>query len=71
VQDVDPPSRSREQTHEYGTEAFGVVSEKEAENSTTGRKDDVDTIWDAYGPVLENYQVRGTTVNIICYSEIL
>jgi hypothetical protein len=62
---VDPPSRSREQTHEYGIETFDIASEKEVQNSTTGRKNDV------YRPVLENYQVRGTRVNSICYSEML
>lgn len=48
-QDVDPPSRSREQTPEYGIGTFDIVIEKEVQNSTTGRKNDVDTIWGVLG----------------------
>jgi hypothetical protein len=65
---VDPPSRSRgsrEQTPEYGIGTFDIATEK-VQNSTTGRKN-VDPIW----AVLENYQVRGTRENSVCYSEML
>jgi hypothetical protein len=32
---------------------------------------DCEILWAAQWPVLEDYQERTTTVNIVCYSEIL
>jgi hypothetical protein len=41
---VDPPLRSREQTPEYGIKTCDIASEKEVQNPSFDRKNDVDII---------------------------
>jgi hypothetical protein len=49
-----------------------TLPENKIQNSTISGKSDIDTsFWDAQEPILEHYQEKGTTVNSVCYSEIL
>jgi hypothetical protein len=68
---VDPPLHSRKQTPEYGIKTPDITSQKEVQNSTIGRKSDVDTFFGCTRANLEHHQERGTTVNRVHYNEML
>jgi hypothetical protein len=67
---MDSSLCSREQTSEYGMETSKITSHEEVKNSTIRGKCDVDTFWDAQGPILEHCPERGTRVNRVCFSEM-
>jgi hypothetical protein len=68
---VDPPLRSRKQTPEYRMETSNIDKKKYFQNSAIGGKSEVGTLSDTQGPILGHFQVRGTTINSVRYSEML
>jgi hypothetical protein len=55
---------------EYGMGTSKITSQEEVKNPTISGKSDVDTFWDAQGPLLEHCPERGTRVNCVHFSKM-